>query len=103
MIFSTAVLGACIAMAFRSTVGSVVVGLAFVFVVNGLIGAALELQWADSSEYLYTNVVWGLGTLTSTSSPDLQLSYATVAVTLAVWTALFVLGGFAALRYRNIS
>ncbi len=104
MIFSAAALGACMAMIFKSTVGSVVVGLAFIYIVNGLIGAALELQWADSSEYLYSNVVWGFGTLTSIdNSPNLKLSYATMSITLAAWTTVFILVGFTALRYRNIS
>ncbi len=104
MIFSAAALGACVAMIFKSTVGSVVVGLAFIYIVNGLIGGALELQWTDSSEYIYSNVVWGFGTLTSIdNSPNLKLSYATVSIALATWTAVFILGGFTALRYRNIS
>lgn len=103
MIFSAAVLGACVAMVFKSTVGSVVVGLGFIFVFNGLVGAALDLKWTDSSEYLYTAVIMNFGTLTSSESPNLELTYATIAITLAAWTALFVLGGLAALRYRNIS
>ncbi len=104
MIFSAAALGACMAMIFKSTVGSAVAGVAFIFILNSLAGAALELQWADSSEYLYSNIVWGFGNLTSVdNSPNLKLSYATVSIVLAAWTTVFILGGFAALRYRNIS
>ena len=104
MIFSAAALGACMAMIFKSTVGSVAVGIAFIFILSDLAGVALELQWAGSSEYLYSNIVGSFGNLTSVdNSPDLKLSYATVSILLTAWTAVFVLGGFAALRYRNIN
>lgn len=103
MIFSAAALGAGLAMLFKSTVGSVAVGLGFVFVVNGLVGAALNYKWPGTGDYLYTDVVLNFGTLLETDSKYMELSYATVATALTAWTALFILSGMAAFRYRNIS